>query len=67
MADPRRNDARPMPEDADLTYRARRDAIERANAGYLASHGLLPSDGRRAPADAPPTAEHGTDRIRRPR
>ena len=67
MTDPRRNNVRPIPEVANPTYRARRDAIERANAGYLASHGLLPPDGRPAPVDAPPTAEHGTDRVRRPR
>jgi hypothetical protein len=44
MAYPRRDDTPP-------SYRAKRDTIQRANAGYLVSHGLRPVDEHHEPAE----------------
>jgi hypothetical protein len=62
-----RDDTEPKPGAPEPSYRAKRDAIHHANAGYLISHGLRPAEERPEPTEAPSTVEHVTDRARRPR
>jgi hypothetical protein len=47
--------AYPTPEATESSCDAKRDAIQRANAEYLVSHGLYPANGEDEPAGTLPT------------
>ena len=56
----------PTPEARAPSPSAKRDAIQRANAEYLVSHGLHPVDGDDEPTAVPSrTVKHVANRLRR--